>query len=354
MSKIIVPELGIHSPQCTVLHWVKQPGEAVKKGDTLLELSVEKTVYTLEAPETGVLSKIYAPIGAVLPQGEALGWISNNAAEKAPDLKPRLLDWDDTIAPMPNDFQPELPSNEQVTSVGSPRSAELKIIREERRLHHGKKLSGVLKRDISTRIKVSWQEVPKVDLFCDVNCSKYTEIKASLGKDGVPSYNAGIAWAVTRAFQAFPQYNLHWENGRPVPKNQIDVGLAVALKDELITVRTENTINLNMMEIHHRFRLLIRKALRLNLTDQEQFGSSLTITNLGEIGVKYFTPIINPPEVFILSVGAIQARVVPVDNKIEIVPMCTIGLSFDHRAINGAPAARLLQEIKRNLENLVV
>ena len=353
MPKVIMPKLTPHTPQCTVLCWIKQPGDSVRQGEVLVELAVEKAVYTLECSQAGVLKKIYAPAGAVLPQGEPLGWISDKEDEAVPSLNPRILDWDDSIAAAPLSFKPaKKPDSATADSVLIPNN-RLHPADENRRLQYSKKLYGQLRRTTRSRMQTSWQQTPKVDLFCDVDCSQLAEKRQSLSTSETEtlSYNTCTAWAVARAFEKLPQYNLQWEGDNLIHRSQVDIGLAVALKDELITVRLANILKMEVMEIHRQFRRLIRKALRMNLTAQEQFGSSLTITNLGDLGVRHFTAIINPPEVFILSVGKLEERVVARNGQARVSLMATLCLSFDHRAINGVPAARLLHEIQSHLEN---
>jgi pyruvate dehydrogenase E2 component (dihydrolipoamide acetyltransferase) len=98
---------------------------------------------------------------------------------------------------------------------------------------------------------------------------------------------------------------------------------------------------------------MLKKALGMTLAHEELFGSSLTITNLGEWDVTAFSALLNPPEIFILAIGKLEER--PIVRSGQVVPClrCTFCLSFDHRGVDGAPASRLLQRIKLNLESFV-
>ena len=116
-------------------------------------------------------------------------------------------------------------------------------------------------------------------------------------------------------------------------------------------VSTEHLEKAGLFEIQKRFKGLIRKALRSSLTRDELFRSSLTITNLGEFDVTAFTALINPPEAFILAIGKVEQRPVVRDGAVVPAVMCTFCLSFDHRAVDGAPASRLLQRIKSHMES---
>ncbi|MDH4248647.1 MAG: 2-oxo acid dehydrogenase subunit E2, partial [Deltaproteobacteria bacterium] len=215
-------------------------------------------------------------------------------------------------------------------------------------------LKGQLRRVTAQRMTRSWQDSPKVDLFADVDFTRVEAHRKALKELGreAPSFNIYIAHAVVRAFQDLPGFNMHWIEGRIIPLKKINVGLAVALGDNLVTVSLKDLAGVPLLEIQRRFKGLIRKALQLSLSREELYGSSLTITNLGEFDITAFTAIINPPEVFILAVGKVEPRVVARQGEMVIAPLCTLVLSFDHRAVDGAPASRLMQRIKQHLESL--
>jgi pyruvate dehydrogenase E2 component (dihydrolipoamide acetyltransferase) len=148
----------------------------------------------------------------------------------------------------------------------------------------------------------------------------------------------------------FPELNAHWIGGRLVPLDAIHIGVAVALDQNLITVSMKDVGGAGLEEMQARFKALIRKAAQMHLGHADLYGSSLTITNLGEYEITGFTAVLNPPEIFILAIGMLRERVVPRDGGFAAVPYSTFCLSFDHRGVDGAPASRLLREIKHILE----
>jgi pyruvate dehydrogenase E2 component (dihydrolipoamide acetyltransferase) len=209
-----------------------------------------------------------------------------------------------------------------------------------------------LRRVTAQRMARSWVEAPKVDLFAEVDFSRVEAHRQALKARGeeAPSYNMYIAHGVVKAFEELPAFNFHLMDGVAVPLDGIHVGMAVSVGDNLLTVSLKHLGGVGLLEIARRFKGLIRKALRMSLTRDELYASSLTVTNLGEYDVTAFTAVLNPPETFILAIGKVEPRAVVRDGQVVAAPMCTFCLSFDHRAVDGAPASRLLQCIKRHME----
>jgi pyruvate dehydrogenase E2 component (dihydrolipoamide acetyltransferase) len=342
VPKIDLPSLGHATTEATIIRWLKEVGQTVAPQEALVELASEKAIHVLGAPVAGTLRAIYAPPGAVLPAGEPLGWIGA-ATETPPALTPKFVGWEPEIAPMPAQLElsPAPPQADQ-PSVTAPRSAP----KSDREL-----LRHQLRHVTAQRMDASWR-APKVDLLGDVDFSRVAAHRQALKDQGeeAPSFNVYIAHAVVGAFQAFPHLNMHWDHGKLRPNEGVHVGIAVALGDNLLTVSLKNLMGVRLAEVQRRFKGMLKKALSLNLAHEELFGSSLTITNLGEWDVTSFGALLNPPEIFILAIGKLEER--PVVRTGQVVPslMCTFCLSFDHRAVDGAPAAKLLQRIKHNIE----
>jgi pyruvate dehydrogenase E2 component (dihydrolipoamide acetyltransferase) len=346
VSRIDLPRLGFATAEATVLRWLKGIGDPVSLQEPLVELASEKAIHVFGSPTAGVLLAVYASVGAILETGEPLAWIGE-AHSSAPALEPRIVGWEPEVAPMPSGLRLAVPEKSgrdgEVTPVPAPARAAGKAEREvlRRQLRHV----------TAQRMDASWR-APKVDLFADVEFTTVQGHRAALKQKGEepPSYNVYIARAAARAFEEFPHLNLNWSDGKLRPLDGIHVGIAVALGDNLLTVSLKNLAGVELAEIQRRFKGQIRKALSLNLAHTELFGSSLTLTNLGEWDVSSFSALLNPPEIFILSIGKVEER--PVVRAGQVVPrlLCTVCLSFDHRAVDGAPASKLLQRIKQNLE----
>lgn len=350
MPAILLPNLGYATSEGTVLNWLQATGDTIEQGQPLVEIASEKTVNVVASPQSGVLLAVYAQPGAIIAEGEPLGWVGK-ADESPPRLEPKLLGWEEEVAPAPGDLvqrlkasaTPDAPTPGEGPSAESPGASEKQ---------HRSVLRGQLRRITAQRMARSWQEAPKVDLFADVEMTQVQAHRKSIKDSGLepPSFNIYITQAVVKAFQDLPGFNMHLMEGLVIPLKEINVGLAVALGDNLVTVSMKNLAGVGLMDIQRRFKGLIKKALRMSLSRDELYGSSLTVTNLGEFDITAFTAVLNPPEVFILAIGKVEDRVVARNGKPEVAPMCTFVLSFDHRAVDGAPASRLLQRIKTHME----
>lgn len=351
MREILLPNLGYATREGTMLAWLKAEGDPVQAGEELAEVAMEKTVHVLTAPEAGVLLGIAAPVGAIVPEGEAIAWIGRNG-EQPPAHRCRIAGWEDEVAPPPPDLEQWLRDSQDAPGDGpGPAPASAPLERFEPR--HREFLRGQLRPITARRMARSWVEAPKVDLFADMDLTKVAAHRTALKQGGgeAPSFNVYIAHAVVKAFRDLPEYNYLCIDGENVPLDGIHVGVAVAMGDNLVTVSMKNLQDAGLLEIQKRFKALIRKALRVSLTREELYGSSLTITNLGEYDVTAFTAVLNPPEAFILAIGLVEERVVVRDGQPAVATMCTFCLSFDHRAVDGGPASRLLQRIKHHMED---
>ena len=345
MNPVVFPQLGFATHGGLVVRWFKTPGEAVTAGEPLVEIAFEKALSEVEATADGVLLKITAPAGAEVPEGEIMGWVGQQG-EDAPENGALILGWDESLAPPPEERQRYMAEAQEVEPppvrmIAKPEKASKQA------------LKGHLRGMTAERMANSWNEKPKVDLFFDADFSRIvahrTAAKAA-GENALP-FNVYIAQAAVAAMREFPQYNGHLVNGSFYEMEPIHVGFAVALGENLLTVSVKNLQQATLEEINLGYKGMIRKALAQNLAHEDLFGSSLTITNLGEFDVTAFTAIINPPEIFILSVGKLEDRAVVVEGEIVVRPMSTLCLSFDHRVIDGAPGAKVMQRIKHYLEH---
>jgi pyruvate dehydrogenase E2 component (dihydrolipoyllysine-residue acetyltransferase) len=344
VPSIDLPRLGHATAEATVLRWLKSIGDAVTMHEPLVELASEKAIQVLGAPQSGTLSAIYTPAGAIVAAGEPLAWLGS-PGETAPALIPRIVGWEPEIAPLPAGILLKPPESPSLPSprVSAPRSSP----KSDREL-----LRRQLRHVTAQRMDVSWR-APKVDLFADVDFTRVQAHRQALKRQGeeAPSYNIYIAHAVVRAYEELPHLNVRWHDGQLRPCDGIHVGIAVALGDNLVTVSLKHLAGVGLAGIQRRFKGMLRKALGLALAHDELFGSSLTITNLGEFDVTAFSALLNPPEIFILAIGKLEER--PVVRNGQVVPcwLSTFCLSFDHRGVDGAPASRLLQRIKHKLES---
>jgi pyruvate dehydrogenase E2 component (dihydrolipoamide acetyltransferase) len=165
------------------------------------------------------------------------------------------------------------------------------------------------------------------------------------------TYTDLIAKAAAHTLKEHPHLNA-WIEGEQIRLMQaIHIGVAVALDEGLIVPVVRDADRKSLREIAQETARLALGAREGSLTREEVTGSTFSVTNLGMYGIDAFTPIINPPEIAILGVGRLSEKLVRIRGEAEWRHRMTLSLTFDHRAVDGVPAAAFLQTIGKHLEN---
>jgi len=207
---------------------------------------------------------------------------------------------------------------------------------------------------IARTVSRSWQEIPHFSVTVSINMSEAEEVRRELKESGTPlSINDLIIKAATSALVKFPQLNNSFAGDRIAVNSDINIGQAVGLEDGLVVPVIKGCQGLSLKEIAARSRELIGRAKEGKISEAELGGGTFTISNLGMFGVEEFMAVIQPPQGAILAVGAIRDEAVVQNGSIAAARIMRVTLSADHRLIDGAYAARFLQEFKRVLENPV-
>jgi pyruvate dehydrogenase E2 component (dihydrolipoamide acetyltransferase) len=203
----------------------------------------------------------------------------------------------------------------------------------------------------------SWTTIPHVTNHDEADITELEEFRTSLtdiytGEKKKITPLAFIVKAVTASLKKFPNFNSsidEIEEGKMTVKKYYHIGIAVDTPHGLMVPKLRNADNKNISLIGEELKKLSDKCRNLKIDKKELFGGSMTITSLGGIGGSFFTPIINYPEVAILGVGKSEKKQVYIDGKFVRRVMLPLSLSYDHRIIDGAEAARFNNELKENL-----
>ena len=207
---------------------------------------------------------------------------------------------------------------------------------------------------IATRMTQSKTTVPHFYLTMEIDMERMIALRTELNaaqEEIKISYNDLIVKAAAAALVKHPRVNGSFAGDKFLFHSQVDIGLAVALEDGLITPVVRNAAAKSVGRIAAEARVLIDKAKARKLTPDEYTGSTFTISNLGMFDIEEFSAIINPPEAAILAVGAIIAKPVVREGAIAIGQRMKVTLSCDHRIVDGATGALFLKEFKAILEN---
>lgn len=397
-EKICMPVLSPSMEVGTVAKWHYQEGQVVKSGTVLCEIETDKAVMEYETPQEGVLLKIVVPEG-----GEAsVGAIIAILGQQGEDISSLLAEA--AVAPVPSTASsPEQMASAASVEASAPTSdGRVKSSPLARKVAKdaGIELAGVtgtgpggriVKRDIEQAMQTKpaesapnaaatiaapslADETIRVSQKRKIIAQRLAEsmftaphfyLKVTVNMDGIlaartalnatrkekVSLNAFLVKFVAEALKKHTIVNSTWHGDTIVKHGSVDVGLAVAQPDGLMTPVVRNCGNKGIAQIDDELRALIQKAQNNRLEPQEYTGATFTISSLGAFGIEEFTAIINPPGSAILAVGAIRKEpVVNEDDDIEIHSNMALTLSCDHRVIDGAVGAVFLTELKAMLE----
>ncbi|MEO7003134.1 MAG: dihydrolipoamide acetyltransferase family protein [Ktedonobacterales bacterium] len=215
-----------------------------------------------------------------------------------------------------------------------------------------------MRKTIARRLQQSMQTAPHFYVTVAIDATKLGEFRSAVNEYAATletlikvSYNDLIVKAVAQALTHLPQVNVSFDGESILYKKQVNVGVAVALEQGLIVPVVRDADKRGVLEIARESRRLTDAARAGKLKPEELQGGTFTVSNLGMYDVESFTAIINPPESAILAVGAITPTPVATpDRQVVVRDQLKVTLSSDHRALDGAVAARFLQELKRLLE----
>jgi pyruvate dehydrogenase E2 component (dihydrolipoyllysine-residue acetyltransferase) len=397
-----MPKLGQTMEEGTVLTWLKQQGERVTRGEPLVQIETDKVVCDIEAAQSGLLHSILAREGEKIPVGHAIAVITAegetvNVATLLGTAPPSHTIMAATDAPEHRALAPS--ASAQTTAMRAPTAAqEIRISPAARKLarEHSIPLESLqgtgpagrivvedveralaaqttatppervrriipltgIRGTIAQRMAQSWAQVAHVTEVMEVDMTEVVALRrrrlAAWEREfGVRvSLTDLLTFAVSRTLPEFPDLNARLEGQEIKVLEEIHLGVAVATPEGLIVPVIRHTDQRSLADIAQQSAHLADKAHARKLTLDEVSGGTFTITNLGTYGIDLFTPIVNYPQCAILGVGRIAERPVVVPGRIDVRSMMYLSLSFDHRIIDGAPAAIFLQKLKERLETL--
>jgi pyruvate dehydrogenase E2 component (dihydrolipoamide acetyltransferase) len=383
---VVMPALEMAQENGKLLAWRKKEGERVTKGEPLLEIETDKAVVEVEAPGDGILLGITADVGAVIPVGETIAWLvapgekppAKSAGAAAPAARAARANVAQVLTAAPAAAKQVVVAAPQISPKARRLAKELDV---EIVQIHGTGPDGVITAEdvqafvdgksgatasaspaavealsavarlMAERTTQSWTSVPHFFLVRDVDASALVE--AQKRRSAETEKTEGSAATVTdlliavvaRVVAKHPRMNSSW-TGEGIRANpDVNISVAMAVKDGVVSAVIHKTNTLRLSEISAQRRGLTERARAGRLRPADIAGGTFTISNLGMYKVDAFTAIITPPQAAILAVGSIFERVVPVDGKPGIRPMMTLTLSSDHRVVDGARAAEFLSEL---------
>ncbi|MDR6999151.1 dihydrolipoamide acetyltransferase family protein [Neobacillus niacini] len=403
--EVVMPKLGMAMKEGTVSLWNKAVGDSVGKGEPIASVNSEKIEIDVESPAEGTVLKIEVPEGEGVPPGTVICYIGNPGEEVGTQL---------TSEPAQNaKAETQASKNEKTPSVKAVKKSEdrMKISPVARKMAEAgnldiEKIQGtgpggrITKEDVQEALKTQrglqadqpkearvvpqrkpveksqTQQVPlsgirkviavrmhdslqksaqltiniKVDVTDLIALQKQTAETVQKKYGHKLTVTDFIARSVVLSLKNHQDMNSALIEDKIHLFKQVHLGMAVALEKGLVVPVIRNVDESSLIDLSRNIKELAQKARQGQLSNEDMKGSTFTISNLGAYGVEHFTPVLNPPETGILGVGAVNDTPVYLGEKLERRSILPLSLTFDHRVLDGAPAAAFLQTVKQYLE----
>ena len=405
-TEVILPKLGLAQEDGTIVKWLKPEGSRVSKGEPLFEVMTDKATLEVESPASGVVLRILVPEGKTVPVAATIAVIGE-PGERVPAAERSGREEAEAVssrAATGSSFGQVGPTEEGGSAGAAPRAAgeRLRISPRARALAASRGLdvrvitgSGpggrIVEQDvqqalaarkpatpaapaspssassapvaarmrviIARRMLESLHTTAQLTLTSEADMAEAVRLREEIApelerRDGVSvTYTDLVVRAAALALRDHPALNARWEGDGPRRLDDINVGVATALDDGLVVPVVRNADRSTLSQISAAIRDLSGRARALRLRPEEMQGGTFTVTNLGMFEIDAFTPILNPPEAAILGMGRVHRRPAAAGDRVEIRPAMALSLTFDHRVVDGAPAAQFLQRIKHLLEH---
>lgn len=370
VTRVVMPRLSLTMKTGTVIQWFKKENEAVQKGEPLVEVLSEKVTYDVEAPASGILRKIITEEGLDVPVDQAIGLIGTadeNIPQEATEPEPA----EESVAAPPQPQESEEISERVLASPAAKRLAkelnvdlkqvkgtgpEGRVVEDDVR-SFADQLGGKprvqeiiqmvgIRKTTAERLSLSARMAPHSTVVMEVDMSNAGRIR----KETRLGYTEMLVKAVASALREHRIMNATLDGEQIKVFEDVNVGVAVAAEKGLVVPVIRNADKRSLTEIASVLQTLVDKTRQDELTKDDVTGGTFTITNLGMYDVDVFIPIINPPETAILGVGRVVEKPVALNGEVTVRPMMQLSLAYDHRIVDGAPAAQFLRAVKKILE----
>jgi pyruvate dehydrogenase E2 component (dihydrolipoamide acetyltransferase) len=401
MIELKIPKLGLTMEEAKLVSWQCGSGDKVKKDDPVFIIETDKVTYEVPAPADGIIHPV-AKAGETYQVEETVGYLAESreeyeriiqehpgrggGVERAEPLQeePPRAEKAPPVAAPPGERIKASPLARKMAASHGLNLAEItgtgpggRIIREdvERTLEKGEAetvevsipqaadkgfpgkearekmpITGI-RRAIFDNMFLSLSKTAQLSLHTEVCAGALVELRARLNKkvnneEMRFSFNAILVKIAAAALRQHPRINVSVVGDEIVVWEQIHIGVAMEAEDALLVPVVRNPDLKSFSEINRELNELIRKTKENRLLPDDLANGTFTISNLGFADIDHFTPILRPPESALLGVGRIVEKPVVKDGEIISQVMLSLSLSFDHRIIDGAPAARFLKTVK--------
>ena len=389
ISEVTMPSMGADMTEGTIVKWLKNEGDEVKRGDKLAEIETDKTVVEMECYNDGILKKIIVQEGQAVPVGDLIAYIgdagdevpegSSNVNNNTAPESTNSIEIVENQTPNPSPNIGKVKASPIAKKLATELGVDLtsingsgpggRITREDvEEASKGSSSSDSIqgsedsnsvpltpmRKAIAGVVSKSKSEIPHFYISNSADMSEVIKMRSEFNeKNSVKvSVNDIVLFAVTQALKKFPKFNSSFNDGNLIEHKNINVGMAIALPVGLIVPAVLGCENKSLTEISDSAKDLASRAKGSGspLTQEENNGATFSVSNLGMFDIDEFVAIIVPPQSAILSVGKANDEVIVKEGNMVISKIMKMTLSVDHRVNDGAEAAMFLGELKEILE----
>jgi len=393
-SKILMPALSPTMTEGVINKWLVKVGDNVKAGDIIAEIETDKATMEVEAVDEGKITHLLdEKAGSQVPVNSVIAIIDGDENESIQNLiiekeKPKEenkkikedLNLDKNIQVHQNSIH--VKSDDRIKAspfakkISKEQNIDLtiingsgpggRIIKRDLESHENVKASNTdinfkhevikpstMRKVIAKRTLEAKQQIPHFYLTIESDVGKLIELRKKINENNSVkvSFNDLIVKALAMAMKKNPNTNVYWQDNQIFKLNDIDVSVAVAIDEGLITPIVKKVNSKGLNEISMEIKELAKLAKTNSLKPEQYTGGSITVSNLGMFGISEFAAIISPPQASILAVGKIIQKPVVVNESIEIGHTLKSTLSADHRVLDGAVAGKLLKDFNDIIED---
>lgn len=388
-TPVEVPKLGNTVEECIVAKWCKRKGETVAAGDIIAEIETDKATFELPAPADGTLLETFFEEGALVPVFTNL-CVIGQPGENVEAFRPRAAARVDSPAVVAQTAESRPAASISVATTGafSPRARRFadehnfhpaavagsgpggRVLEQDlREAYHGRAgfsprgttvppalapQPGTIRQKIARRMRESLANTAQYTLHASADASGLRNLRARIKSSANPGININdlVTFCTIQALRQMPELNAEFIDGRIRIHTEIHLGFACDTPRGLLVPVIRNAHQLDLPALAVTIKRLTDQAVQGAISPDDLSGATFTISNLGALGIESFTPLLNPPQVAILGVDAIQLKPVRRGDNIEFIDAIGLSLTCDHQVIDGAPGARFLAILKEQIENV--
>jgi len=392
-SKILMPALSPTMTEGIINQWLVKVGDNVKAGDIIAEIETDKAIMEVEAVDEGKITHLLEdtankqiPVNSVIAiiDGDDSEIIENKTkidsnSKDINDIKiqktKQILDSKISQNNNPLNSDNRLKASPLVKKIAKENNLDLskfngtgpdgRIIKRDidsnniaeeipnTSLKGDITIPSTMRKVIAKRTLEAKQKIPHFYLTIESNVDKLISLRSKINENNLVkvSFNDLIVKAIGLAMKKNPNTNVYWQNEKIYQLNDIDVSVAVAIDEGLITPIIKNADSKGLNIISSEIRELAKLAKTNSLTPEQYTGGSITVSNLGMFGISEFAAIISPPQSSILAIGKIIKKPIVVDDEVVVGNTLKSTLSADHRVLDGAVAGKLLKDFNDIIED---